>query len=91
MQRQRRQGINRRQFNAPLGSVLIYVGGASHRYGHVEIRVNPNLYCSDHCNNHPVSGQSDLLKKKYRLVGVYLPFTSSIQISAQSATADGVN
>lgn len=70
--------------SAPLGSVLIYVGGAGHRYGHVEIRVNPNLYCSDHCNTHPVSGVSDVLKRKYRLVGVYLPFTSSIQVSAKS-------
>lgn len=79
------------EFNAPLGSILIYVGGASHRYGHVEIRVNPNLYCSDHCNNHPVSGVSNLLKKKYRLVGVYLPFTSSIQITSKTAPAEGIN
>lgn len=70
------------EFNAPLGSILVYVGGASHRYGHVEIRVNPTLYCSDHCNDHPVSGVSTVLKKKYRIVGVYLPFTSSIQISS---------
>jgi hypothetical protein len=79
------------EFNAPLGSILIYVGGAGHRYGHVEIRANPNLYCSDHCNEHPVSGVSDLLKKKYRLVGVYLPFTSSIQISAKSAPGPDIN
>ena len=79
------------EYDAPLGAVLIYVGGASHRYGHVEIRVNPNLYCSDHCNDNPVSGVSDLLKKKYRLVGVYLPFTSSIQISAKSKAPLDVN
>jgi|GEM_PF-5644974 len=79
------------EFNAPLGSVLIYVGGASHRYGHVEIRVNPSLYCSDHCNNHPVSGVSALLQKKYRLVGVYLPFTSSIQISSKDSHIEGIN
>jgi hypothetical protein len=79
------------EYNAPLGAVLIYVGGASHRYGHVEIRVNPRLYCSDHCNDNPVSGVSDLLKKKYRLVGVYLPFTSSIQISAKSSPPADVN
>lgn len=79
------------EFNAPLGAVMVYVGGASHRYGHVEIRVNPNLYCSDHCNKHPVSGQSLLLKNKYRLVGVYLPFTSSIQISSKTALPQGIN
>ncbi len=79
------------EFNAPLGSVLVYLGGASHRYGHVEIRVNPSLYCSDHCNEHPVSGVSPLLQKKYRLVGVYLPFTSSIQISSTPKPAPDVN
>jgi hypothetical protein len=79
------------EYNAPLGAVLIYVGGASHRYGHVEIRVNPNLYCSDYCNDNPVSGTSDLLKKKYRLVAVYLPFTSSIQISSKSKSPPDVN
>jgi hypothetical protein len=67
---------------APLGSILIYVGGAGHRYGHVEIRVNPSLYCSDHCNSHPVTGESPVLQKKYKLAGVYLPFTSSIQITS---------
>lgn len=79
------------EFNAPLGSVLVYVGGASHRYGHVEIRVNPNLYCSDHCNSHPVSGVNEMLQKKYRLVGVYLPFTSSIQVSAKATHGPEVN
>jgi len=79
------------EFNAPLGSILIYVGGAGHRYGHVEIRANPSLYCSDYCNSHPVSGAREMPKRKYRLVGVYLPFTSSIQISAKSDPLPDVN
>ena len=65
---------------APLGAILIYVGGAGHRYGHVEVRVNPSLYCSDHCNGHAVTAINERLKQKYKLVGVYLPFTASIQI-----------
>lgn len=69
--------------SAPLGSILIYVGGAGHRYGHVEVRVNPKLYCSDHCNSHAVTGVNENLQRKYKLVGVYLPFTSSIQITSQ--------
>lgn len=68
--------------NAPLGSILIYVGGVGHRYGHVEVRVNPSLYCSDHCNEKPVTGVSDATNKRYRLVAVYLPFASSIQITS---------
>jgi len=68
--------------SAPLGAVLTYVGGVGHRYGHIEIRVNPNLYCSDHCAEHPVTGISPATKRGYKLVGVYLPFTASIQISA---------
>lgn len=64
---------------APLGSILIYVGGVGHRYGHVEVRVNPNLYCSDYCNTHAVSAQSLATNSRYKLVGVFLPFTSSIQ------------
>jgi hypothetical protein len=67
---------------APLGSILIYVGGVGHRYGHVEVRVNPSLYCSDHCNSHAVTAQSTATRSRYKLVGVYLPFTSSIQITA---------
>lgn len=70
--------------NAPLGSILIYVGGVGHRYGHVEVRVNPSLYCSDHCNEKPVTGVSDATNKRYRLVGVYLPFSSSIQITSNN-------
>lgn len=77
---------------APLGSILIYVGGAGHRYGHVEIRVNPSLYCSDHCNARPVTGENAVLQKKYKLAGVYLPFTSSIQItSGVETSANNVN
>ncbi len=76
---------------APLGSILIYVGGAGHRYGHVEIRVNPSLYCSDHCNSRPVTGENAVLQKKYKLAGVYLPFTSSIQISSKVEPAGDVN
>lgn len=76
---------------APLGAILIYVGGAGHRYGHVEVRVNPNLYCSDHCNTHAVTGVSPILQRKYKLVGVYLPFTSSIQISSQADPKPGLN
>lgn len=70
--------------SAPLGSILIYVGGAGHRYGHVEVRVNPKLYCSDHCNSNAVTGVNENLQRKYKLVGVYLPFTSSIQITSQN-------
>lgn len=77
---------------APLGSILIYVGGLGHGYGHIEVRVNPNLYCSDYCNDYPVSGQSAATNRRYKLVGVYLPFSSSIQISAQSQpTRDAAN
>jgi hypothetical protein len=68
--------------SAPLGSILIYVGGVGHHFGHVEIRVNPSLYCSDHCNTHAVTAQSDATRARYKLVGVYLPFTSSIQITS---------
>jgi hypothetical protein len=67
---------------APLGSVLVYEGGVGHHYGHVEIRVNPSLYCSDHCNSHPVTGQSAATNAHYKLAGVYLPFTASIQITS---------
>jgi hypothetical protein len=74
---------------APLGAILIYVGGLGHRYGHIEVRVNPHLYCSDHCSDKPVSEHSAATNQRYKLSGVYLPFTSSIQISAQSA--DGGN
>lgn len=76
---------------APLGSLLIYIGGSGHRYGHVEIRVNPNLYCSDHCNDTAVTAVSDNLNRKYKLAGVYLPFASSIQISAKTTPSDPVN
>lgn len=67
--------------SAPLGAVLIYVGGSGHRYGHVEVRVNPSLYCSDYCNSHAVSTKASA---KYKLVAVYLPFTSSIQMTASN-------
>ena len=77
--------------SAPLGSVLIYVGGVSHHFGHVEIRVNPSLYCSDHCNSHAVTAQSDATRARYKLVGVYLPFTSSIQVSAVNKNTDVVH
>jgi hypothetical protein len=70
--------------SAPLGSVLIYVGGVGHHYGHVEVRVNPSLYCSDHCNAHAVTAQSDATRARYKLVGVYLPFSSSIQITSNT-------
>lgn len=77
--------------SAPLGSLLIYLGGSGHRYGHVEVRVNPNLYCSDHCNDTAVTAVSDNLNRKYKLVGVYLPFASSIQISAKTSPSAPVN
>jgi hypothetical protein len=67
---------------APLGSILTYVGGVGHRYGHIEVRVNPRLYCSDHCTDKAVTQHSAATKRGYKLVGVYLPFASSIQISA---------
>jgi hypothetical protein len=69
---------------APLGSVLVYVGGVGHRYGHVEVRVNPSLYCSDHCTNHAVTAVSEATRARYKIVGVYLPFVSSIQLTAYS-------
>ena len=68
--------------SAPLGAILTYVGGLGHGYGHIEVRVNPHLYCSDHCVDHPVTGQSAATFRRYKLVGVYLPFASSIQVSA---------
>jgi hypothetical protein len=73
--------------SAPLGSLLVYEGGLGHRYGHVEVRVNPTLYCSDHCSDHPVTGLSAATHRAYKLVGVYLPFTASIQISDQREPA----
>lgn len=69
------------QATAPLGAVLIYVGGVGHRYGHVEVRVNPRLYCSDHCTDRAVTEVSAATRARYKLVGVYLPFTSSIQLA----------
>jgi hypothetical protein len=69
---------------APLGAILIYVGGIGHRYGHVEVRVNPSLYCSDYCNTKAVTANSARTQNRYKLVAVYLPFTSSIQMTASS-------
>lgn len=69
---------------APLGAILIYVGGIGHRYGHVEVRVNPSLYCSDYCNTKAVTANSVRTQNRYKLVAVYLPFTSSIQMTASS-------
>lgn len=63
---------------APLGSILTYVGGVGHGYGHIEVRVNPNLYCSDHCTGNPVTKVSAATERRFKLVGVYLPFISSI-------------
>lgn len=79
------------EITAPLGAILIYVGGVGHRYGHVEIRANPSLYCSDHCNEKPVTGVSAATNQRYKLVGVYLPFASSIQISASIEPNSNVN
>lgn len=78
---------------APLGAILTYVGGVGHRYGHIEVRVNPNLYCSDYCTDKPVTGHSPATQKGYKLVGVYMPFTSSIQVTAHvdSPKAPGIN
>ena len=73
------------ELTAPLGSTLVYLGGVGHRYGHVEIRVNPSLYCSDYCTNHAVTAVSQATRARYKLVGVYLPFTSSIQMAAAPA------
>ncbi len=77
--------------SAPLGAILIYVGGSGHRYGHVEIRVNPKLYCSDYCDKQAVSESSDALNRKYKLVAVYLPFPSSIQITSTVEPSPGLN
>jgi len=67
---------------APLGAILIYVGGRGHHYGHVEVRANPHLYCSDYCSPHPVSENSAKNSRRYKLAGVYVPFTSTIQAVA---------
>ncbi len=77
--------------SAPLGAILTYVGGTGHRYGHIEVRVNPNLYCSDHCNDHAVTGKNPALNRKYKLVGVFLPFASSIQVTAATINPTPVN
>lgn len=69
---------------APLGAILVYVGGVGHHYGHVEVRVNPNLFCSDHCNSHAVTAQSAATRARYKLAGVYLPFTSTIALTASN-------
>lgn len=79
------------EVNAPLGAILIYVGGVGHRYGHVEVRVNPSLYCSDHCNGKPVTGVSAATNTRYKLVGVYLPFPSSIQITSSTEPSQNIN
>ena len=55
------------ELTAPLGSTLVYLGGVGHRYGHVEIRVNPSLYCSDHCTNHAVTAVSQATRARYKL------------------------
>lgn len=77
------------QTTAPLGAILTYVGGVGHRYGHIEVRVNPHLYCSDHCTDHPVTGRSAATERGYKLVGVYLPFASSIQVSSHGDSHSG--
>lgn len=76
---------------APLGAILTYVGGVGHRYGHIEIRVNPHLFCSDYCSDRPVTGHSAATKKHFKLVGVYLPFPSSIQVTARVKSSVDVN
>jgi hypothetical protein len=77
--------------SAPLGAILIYVGGVGHRYGHVEVRVNPNLYCSDHCNDKPVTAVSAATNTRYKLAGIYLPFASSIQITSSTEPLKTIN
>jgi hypothetical protein len=79
------------ELSAPLGSILVYVGGIGHRYGHVEVRVNPRLYCSDHCTDKAVSLATARTASHYKLVGVYLPFTSSIQITQTDRMPAGSN
>ena len=73
------------EHSAPLGAILTYVGGLGHGYGHIEVRVNPHLYCSDYCNDSPVSGQSAAANRRYKLVGVYLPFASTLQLNAKTS------
>jgi hypothetical protein len=65
--------------NAPLGAILIYVGGLGHSFGHIEVRVNPHLYCSDHCSDKPISQHNARTERRYKLSGVYVPFSSSIE------------
>lgn len=62
--------------NAPLGAVLVYSGGAAVCHdsrgrrkgcGHIEVKLNENEFCSDHCKSIPVD---QYLNRK--LVGVYV-------------------
>ncbi len=60
---------------APLGSVLVYDGGeklcgpknARESCGHVEIKLNENEFCSDHCRATPIQRY-----KTRKLLGIYV-------------------
>lgn len=66
------------EYNAPLGSILVYQGGSGHNCpgsaqgngycGHIEIKLNKNEYCSDFCSPNPVNGNG----LKRTLVGIYV-------------------
>jgi hypothetical protein len=51
--------------HAPPGAVLVYSGG---KYGHIEIKVDRDSYCSDYCVDYP---RDDAGTR--HLIGVYLP------------------
>lgn len=53
---------------APVGAILVYSGG---EYGHVEMRVGRNAYCSDFCTDHPID--QGRLAGARKLVGIYVP------------------
>ncbi len=57
-------GVN--SSTAPVGSVLVYAGGG---FGHVEIKVDSQQYCSDFCTGHPIDRSST----SRTLIGIYLP------------------
>ena len=50
---------------APIGSILVYAGG---KYGHTEIRLDRNSFCSDYCKSVPISRYENR-----KLIGVYVP------------------
>jgi len=63
-----------RQFTsqtAPVGCVLVYGGAGA---GHIEIRTQPNQYCSDYCSANPRDGGG--ADRSRPLTGIYCPRSS---------------